>query len=150
MKTPKTKAGKRDVMLPALALERLRRIRLDQRKTHFAIGHRHTDDDLICADVDGSPWTPDVISKAFGRFVRMAGLPPISLHDLRHGCASLLLARNVHPKVVAAQLGHSRVGITLDRYSHLIGGALQEAAATQLDAALRSPTVAAVARQEGR
>jgi integrase len=56
-------------------------------------------------------------------------LPHLRFHDLRHTCASLLLARNVHPKVVAARLGHSSVRVTLDTYSHLIDGMQTEAAA---------------------
>lgn len=51
---------------------------------------------------------------------RKAGVPEIRFHDLRHTQATLLLAANVHPKVVAERLGHSRVGITLDTYSPVL------------------------------
>ena len=48
------------------------------------------------------------------------GLPNIRFHDLRHTTASLLLEKNVHPKIVSELLGHSTVALTLKTYSHII------------------------------
>jgi integrase len=42
------------------------------------------------------------------------------LYDLRHSCATLLLAANEHPKVVSERLGHASVSLTLDTYSHVL------------------------------
>ena len=47
-------------------------------------------------------------------------MPDIRFHDLRHTCATLLLTRGVHPKIVSEMLGHSSISITLDVYSHVI------------------------------
>lgn len=66
-----------------------------------------------------------------------AGLPPIRFHDLRHTCATLLLAKGVHPKVVSEMLGHANIGITLDTYSHVMPG-MGSAAAGAMDAALEN------------
>ncbi|MBA3951692.1 MAG: tyrosine-type recombinase/integrase [Rubrobacter sp.] len=44
----------------------------------------------------------------------------ITPHDLRHTCATLLLSQNVHPKYVQELLGHAKIAMTLDRYSHWI------------------------------
>jgi Phage integrase family len=41
-------------------------------------------------------------------------------HDLRHTCATLLLSRGTHPKLVQHLLGHASISMTLDRYSHWI------------------------------
>jgi hypothetical protein len=49
-------------------------------------------------------------------------LPRIRFHDLRHAHATHLLANGVHPKVASERLGHSKVGITLDLYSHVLPG----------------------------
>lgn len=57
-------------------------------------------------------------------------------HDLRHSCASLLLAQGVAPRVVMETLGHSRIAITLDTYTHVLP-ALQRDAADAMDRALR-------------
>jgi integrase len=64
-------------------------------------------------------------------------LPRIRFHDLRHAHATHLLASGVHPKVASERLGHSKVGITLDLYSHVMPG-MQEDAAAKVDAALRA------------
>ena len=50
-------------------------------------------------------------------------------HDLHHCCASLLLAQNLHLKVVQEILGHSQIAMTLDLYSHVMPAAKSEAAA---------------------
>jgi integrase len=44
----------------------------------------------------------------------------VRFHDLRHTCATPLLTKGVHPKIVSEMLGHSSVSITLDVYSHVI------------------------------
>jgi hypothetical protein len=46
-----------------------------------------------------------------------AGLPPITLHGLRHGAASLMLAAGVDMKVVQETLGHSMLSLTADTYT---------------------------------
>ena len=70
------------------------------------------------------------------RAVSRAGLPYIRFHDLRHTCATLLLTKGVHPKIVSEMLGHSSIAITLDTYSHVISG-LGKAAASETEDALR-------------
>lgn len=63
-------------------------------------------------------------------------LPRIRFHDLRHAHATHLLASGVHPKVAPERLGHSRVGVTLDLYSHVLPG-MQEDAVSRVDEAMR-------------
>ena len=46
----------------------------------------------------------------------------LPFHHLRHTCATLLLTKRVHPKIVSQILGHSSVSVTLDMYSHMIPG----------------------------
>jgi integrase len=50
-------------------------------------------------------------------------------HDLRHSCASLLLAQNVAPRVVMELLGHSQISLTMNTYSHVLPELKREAAA---------------------
>ena len=61
-----------------------------------------------------------------------AGIRRIRLHDLRHLCASLLIAQQVHPRVIMEILGHSQISLTMNTYGHLMPGATQ-AAANALD-----------------
>ena len=68
--------------------------------------------------------------------LRQAGLPDIRFHDLRHTCATLLLTKGIHPKIVSEMLRHSSIAITLDTYSYVIPG-LGEVAASAMKDALR-------------
>jgi integrase len=77
----------------------------------------------------------NLVPRHFKPLLRRAGLPNIRFHDLRHTCATLLLIRGVHPKIVSEMLGHSSVSITLDVYSHVIPG-LGDAAALAMEDAL--------------
>jgi integrase len=63
-------------------------------------------------------------------------------YDLRHGCASLLLAEGVHPRVVMETLGHSGIGLTMNTYSH-VSAALQREAANRIDGVFQ-PAVGAL------
>jgi integrase len=64
-----------------------------------------------------------------------ANLPRMRFHDLRHSCASLLLAQRVPARVVMETLGHSRISVTLDTYTHVMP-ALQRDAADAIDRVL--------------
>jgi integrase len=50
----------------------------------------------------------------FAKLGIVAGVPTIRLHDLRYTCATLLLAQEVHPKIVQERLGHANISVTLD------------------------------------
>jgi integrase len=69
--------------------------------------------------------------------LRRRGISNIRFHDLRHSHASQLLRAGISPKVISERLGHSKVGFTLDVYSHLLPG-IQEEAAQKTDAGLRA------------
>jgi integrase len=87
-------------------------------------------DRLVFARRDGAPVHPDTFSKLFDRLVARAGLPVLSLHDLRHTHATLLLAAGVPVKVVSERLGHASPAFTMATYQHLLPGMQAEAAAT--------------------
>ena len=82
---------------------------------------------------DGTPLQPNSLTHAFTPFMEARGLKRVRLHDLRHSHATHMLAAGVHPKIASERLGHSKVGITLDLYSHVLPG-MQEDAAIQVDA----------------
>lgn len=64
------------------------------------------------------PLTPTQLDKQFKTFLRIGGFPNIRFHDLRHSYATLMLSKQVNPKIVSAVLGHSGIAITLNIYSH--------------------------------
>ena len=59
---------------------------------------------------------------------RRAGLDWLRLHDLRHGCATLLLAKGVPDRVIMEVLGHAEIGVTMNTYAHVLPVLRQEAA----------------------
>jgi integrase len=93
-------------------------------------------DELVFTTTAGAPIDGINLTRRFQRILRAAGLPHQRFHDLRHGCASLLLAQGVPARVVMETLGHSQISLTLDTYSHVIP-ALGREAADRMDAVLR-------------
>ena len=76
------------------------------------------------------------MNRIFDELITKACVRRIRFHDLRHTCASLLLAQNVPARVVMEILGHSQqLAITTDLYSHVMPSALR-AAADAIDASL--------------
>ena len=126
-KEPKTKQSRRTVMLPAFALERLRRYRVEQAQRFLAAGVRWGADTLIF-DTDGQPWSPSPFGLRFTRLRDAAKLPKVRLHDLRHSFASLLLAGGADLKTVSTALGHATISVTADVYAHVSPAMLKGAA----------------------
>jgi len=110
-------------------IEDLKAWRLRQAEEPFRLGVRLTDDTFICAREDGVPIQPNSIGHAWDRFIAATELPRIRFHDLRHSHATALLKSGVHPKVASERLGHSRVALTMDTYSHVIPGMQADAVA---------------------
>jgi hypothetical protein len=97
------------------------------------LGSAWDDDDLVFCNELGRPLHPsNVTRRVFRPALVRAGCPQIRFHDLRHTCATLLLGKGVHPKVVAEMLGHSQIAVTLDTYSH-VTPTMQQAAVTALE-----------------
>jgi len=83
----------------------------------------------------GTPLDGISVTRRFQRILREADLPRQRFHDLRHACASLLLAQGVPARVVMETLGHSEISLTLNTYSHVLPALGREAAA-QMDEVL--------------
>jgi integrase len=133
-----TKSGRaRTVALPATLIEELRRHRAKQAEELLLLGVALTNDHHVVMQADGTALQPHSLTQAFTRFVAERGLKRIRFHDLRHSHATHLLAAGVHPKIASERLGHSKVGITLDLYSHVLPGMQAEAAAA-VDEALQA------------
>jgi hypothetical protein len=74
----------------------------------------------VFTNTRGDPIKPDRLGELFHRLVRDADLPPIRLHDLRHGAASLSLAAGNDLKTVQTMLGHSSIVLTADTYTSVL------------------------------
>ncbi|MCB1284273.1 MAG: site-specific integrase, partial [Microthrixaceae bacterium] len=94
-------------------------------------------DDLVFVKADGTSPHPDIFSQLFDRTVAKIDVPDISLHDLRHTHATLLLKSGVPVKVVSERLGHANVAFTMNVYQHVLPG-MQAAAAETFSLLLRT------------
>ncbi|MFE0022933.1 tyrosine-type recombinase/integrase [Amycolatopsis sp. NPDC059021] len=96
---------------------------------------------------DGSPLHPADVSDEFARLIRLAGLPPITLHGLRHGAATIALAAGVDTKVVQHRLRHSSITVTMDLYTNVLEEVAADAARKLV---ARIPAAVAAVRQQSR
>jgi integrase len=118
----KTRRGRRLVNLTPRTVAALKAHRKRQLEERVRLSGLYEDRDLIFATNVGTPLNPENLVKRFFKpLLEKAGLLEIRFHDLRHTCATLLLGRGVHPKIVPEELlGHSTIAMTLDTYSHYL------------------------------
>ena len=134
---PKTKKSRRTVKLTGAAVDALREHLARQMEDMERLGDLYKDQGLVFTSQTGSILNPSNLrQRSFNKLLKEAKLPQMRFHDLRHTCATLLLSRNVHPKIVQEMLGHANVAITLDTYSHVLPGMGDQAASAMEDALL--------------
>ncbi|GLW98803.1 site-specific integrase [Microtetraspora sp. NBRC 16547] len=114
---PKTDASERTLALDSDTIAILRAHRTRQLQERMALGEAWKDTGFVFTQEDGDRLHPQYVSDQFLWLAYMAGLPPIRLHDLRHGAASLMLAAGVEMKVVQETLGHTSSAFTADTYT---------------------------------
>jgi len=135
LSAPKTKGSRRTVKLSQTALEILKSHLERQLMEIDQAGDLWHEKGLIFATESGEFLNRHYITThRFKPLLKRAGLPQIRFHDLRHTCATLLLLKNVNPKIVSEMLGHSSIAITLDTYSHVLPNMQNEAATAMEDA----------------
>lgn len=123
----KTGTGRRTVDIEESVVEVLERWR--QIRTAERGGRPPVNSDLVFTKTDGSWVHPDLFSQTFDRAVFKLNVPTITLHDLRHTHATILLQAGVAVKVVSERLGHASPAFTMSVYQHVLPGMQAEAAA---------------------
>ena len=98
-------------------------------KKRDALGLEVADGELVFPRPEGTPLHPDYFSQVFDRAASRSGLPKLSLHDLRHTHATLMLQAGIPVKVVSERLGHASPAFTMTVYQHVLPGMQAEAAA---------------------
>jgi len=138
VKAPKTKRGRRSVMLPQRAVAVLRGHRIGQLEQRLVLGlGKIADDTLVFSTVEGEMIWPDDLTRVWARVCSANQLPRVTFHALRHTHASMLIAAGVDVLTISRRLGHSKPSTTLDVYGHLFKGA-DAAAATAIDAIFKA------------
>lgn len=125
---PKTARSRRTIVMPASITAALKNHRERQELERPAELRDWNPMCLVFTRPDGLPLDGTVITHQFHRLLDEAGLPQRRFHDLRHSCATLLLAQGVPARVVMEVLGHSQIGITMNTYAHVIPELRRDAA----------------------
>ncbi|MFD7320682.1 tyrosine-type recombinase/integrase [Streptomyces sp. NPDC059875] len=118
---------RRAVPLPAMCIAPLRWHRMRQERQRISAGEKWREGGYVFTTASGRPVEPRNVYRSFTRVADSAGLRVIRLHDARHGCATLLTAAGVAPRVVMEILGHSQISITMDVYTHVVQDTQREA-----------------------
>jgi integrase len=125
----KTDGSRRTIALPDSVVKALRAHKARQAQDRLAAGPSWQDKGLVFTNRLGQATEPIVLHRDYKALLKKAELPTtMRFHDLRHSAASLLLAQGVSPKMIADLLGHSRIGITMDLYSHILPAMRRETA----------------------
>lgn len=153
IKDPKTKAGNRTIMLPGICFELLEQWKAEQDQAALTLGDywkgsADPEERFIFIQDDGSQMDLCTPNRKFTDLIKMYNsgvqdpdkLPEIHLHDLRHTSASILISAGVDIATVARRLGHSKISVTLNTYTH----ALPDIDQTAADALEKAFSAAAV------
>jgi integrase len=131
----KTRRGRRQINLTPRTVSTLKAHRKKQLEEKIKLTGLYKDHGLIFATRVGTPINPEnLVNRSFKPLLERASLPEIRFHDLRHTCATLLLGRGVHPKLVQELLGHATIAMTLDTYSHYMPSMGDQVAGAMKDA----------------
>jgi integrase len=117
---PKTVASRRTIALDRTTVAVLRAHRRRQEAERVAAGWAWRDSGYVFTAADGQPLHPDFLTRRFRLLVQRSGLPPVRLHDLRHGAASLAHSAGADLKTIQEQLGHASIVLTADTYTSVL------------------------------
>ncbi len=124
----KTAGGRRTLHLsqPLVDLLRAHQVRQNAEKRTARVWRNSSN--LVFTSTIGTPLDPEAFGRTVPRICKRAGLGHWSIHELRHSCASLLLAMGVPLEVVSDTLGHASIRVTMDVYGHLLAPSRMHAA----------------------
>jgi integrase len=124
----KTAGSRRTLHLsqPLVDLLRTHRVRQDAEQQEARVWRNPAN--LVFTSTIGTPLDPEAFGRTVPRICKRAGLGHWSIHELRHSCASLLLAMGVPLEVVSETLGHASIRVTMDVYGHLLAPSRMHAA----------------------
>jgi integrase len=123
----KTNRSRRPLPLLDFVAKALRLYRARQLERRLVAGSRWQEQGYVFTTGIGTPIDPANLLDDFKRILKKAELPDIRFHDLRHSAASLLLALNIHPRVVMELLGHTQISLTMETYTHVVPNLVREA-----------------------
>ncbi len=115
----KNASSRRTFPLTQEALEIFRVAKSQEQQNRLAFGREYQESPYVFKWPNGKPYSPDYVSHRFNDLLKQHKLPHIRFHELRHSCASMLIAMGWTLKDVQEWLGHSDIQMTANIYSHL-------------------------------
>lgn len=119
LKKPKTITSKRTLIAPIELMNKLKTEKIRQNELKLK-GLLKNNLNLVCLNTKLKPLHPGNVNRDFDNFCSLNKIRRIKIHDLRHTNATLLIASGTNFKTVSERLGHKDIGITLNRYSHVL------------------------------
>ncbi|TNX19574.1 site-specific integrase [Enterococcus faecium] len=116
--TPKTSSSNRTIFIGQTLLAILKKHKKQQLENRMKYGKLYIDSNAVCTKEDGELVTPSVVKWNTRRISNALSLS-FNFHSLRHTHATLLLENGAKMKEISERLGHSRISITMDTYSHV-------------------------------
>ena len=117
--SPKTKKSNRVLPIPKKLLESLKTLKNNAKKKKY-----FKEDWFVFGDE--LPFRETTIQVRKNKYCKLAGVKQIRIHDFRHSCASFLIQNGASIVLVSKYLGHSKISITLDTYTHLYENELKK------------------------
>lgn len=117
-KTKTDSSDNRVIPIPDTVIGVLKKEKALQDEMKKKFGNSYNSENFVFINDKGEPIDPDYLTRKFREIVKTLNVKQINLHGLRHTAATLLMKLGVHVKIVSDILGHSRVQVTLDFYSH--------------------------------
>jgi len=125
---PKTARSRRTVAMPVIVVDALRTHRGRQVGEMLQAGNNWVESGLVFTPPTGGPLADQSVRDQFYRILKNSNLRRQRFHDLRHSCASLLIAQGVSSREIMEQLGHSTITLTMNTYGHIFKEARREVA----------------------
>lgn len=119
-KGPKTQSSSRTLYMPGAVEDVLKREQEKRNSYRQALGGDYQDSGYVFAHEDGRPVRPNYASELFKKFIEDNGLPPITLHGLRHTFASVANSKGIPIYDIGKALGHSSTATTSEIYTHML------------------------------
>lgn len=132
-------AHPRQIALPATVVAALRVWSTEQKRVRLRT-EGWVDTGAVFTGVRGVHLSLSGWQRNHVRFCEAAGVPVVTLHELRHTAATVMLSNGIPVKVVSDILGHSRIETTLNIYQH-VSADLQRSATDALESLLNTTTL---------
>lgn len=117
--SPKTKKSNRVLPIPKKLVESLKILKEQAKKKKY-----FSEEWFVFGDE--LPFKETTIQVRKNKYCEQAGVKQIRIHDFRHSCASFLIQHGASIVLVSKYLGHSKISITLDTYTHLYENELKK------------------------